>query len=82
MTILALAKLGAVSALLNTSQTRDTLIHSINLVAPVAIVLGEELQPAFAAIREQVSIPAQRTWFIADRDTYSHPGIAPRATST
>ena len=75
--ILALAKLGAVSALLNTSQTRDTLIHSINLVAPVAIVLGEELQPAFAAIREQVSIPAQRTWFIADRDTYSHPGIAP-----
>lgn len=77
VTILALAKLGAVSALLNTSQTRDTLIHSINLVAPVAIVLGEELQPAFAAIREQVSIPAQRTWFIADRDTYSHPGIAP-----
>ena len=77
VTILALAKLGAVSALLNTSQTRDTLIHSINLVAPVAIVLGEELQSAFAAIREQVSIPAQRTWFIADRDTYSHPGIAP-----
>lgn len=77
VTILAMAKLGAVSALLNTSQTRDTLIHSINLVAPVAIVLGEELQPAFAAIREQVSIPAQRTWFIADRDTYSHPGIAP-----
>lgn len=77
VTILALAKLGAVSALLNTSQTRDTLIHSVNLVAPVAIVLGEELQPAFAAIREQVSIPAQRTWFIADRDTYSHPGVAP-----
>lgn len=77
VTILALAKLGAVSALLNTSQTRDALIHSVNLVAPVAIVLGEELQPAFAAIREQVSIPAQRTWFIADRDTYSHPGIAP-----
>ncbi|MCU1774345.1 long-chain-acyl-CoA synthetase [Pseudomonas sp. 13B_3.2_Bac1] len=77
VTILALAKVGAVSALLNTSQTRDTLIHSINLVAPVAVVLGEELQPAFAAIREQVSIPAQRTWFIADRDTYSQPGIAP-----
>ncbi|PHH43303.1 long-chain-acyl-CoA synthetase [Pseudomonas putida] len=77
VTILALAKLGAVSALLNTSQTRDTLIHSVNLVAPVAIVLGEELQPAFAAIREQVSIPAQRIWFIADRDTYNHPGNAP-----
>lgn len=38
VTILALAKVGAVSALLNTSQTRDTLIHSINLVTPAAIV--------------------------------------------
>ncbi|MEG2391882.1 MAG: AMP-binding protein, partial [Pseudomonas sp.] len=49
VTILALAKLGAVSALLNTSLTRDTLIHSVNLVTPVAIVVGEELLPAFAA---------------------------------
>lgn len=77
VTILALAKVGAVSALLNTAQTRDTLIHSVNLVAPVAIVVGEELLPAFAAVREQVSIAAQRTWFVADQDTYSHPGIAP-----
>lgn len=77
VTILALAKVGAVSALLNTAQTRDTLIHSVNLVAPVAIVVGEELLPAFAAIREQVSIAMQRTWFVADQDTYSHPGIAP-----
>ncbi|MCR8932159.1 MULTISPECIES: long-chain-acyl-CoA synthetase [unclassified Pseudomonas] len=77
VTILALAKVGAVSALLNTAQTRDALIHSINLVAPVAIVVGEELLPAFAAVREHVSIGAQRTWFVADQDTYSHPGIAP-----
>lgn len=77
VTILALAKVGAVSALLNTAQTRDTLIHSINLVAPVAIVVGEELLPAFAAVREQVSIGAQRTWFVADQDTFNHPGIAP-----
>src|SRR5471032_2289362 len=77
VTILALAKVGAVSALLNTSQTRDTLIHSVNLVAPVAIVVGEELLPAFAAVREQVSIAPQRCWFVADQDTYSHPGIAP-----
>ena len=38
VTILAVAKVGAVSALLNTSQTRDALAHSLNLVAPVAIV--------------------------------------------
>jgi citronellyl-CoA synthetase len=77
VTILALAKVGAVCALLNTSQTRDTLIHSVNLVAPVAVVVGEELVPAYAAIRDQVAITAPRTWFVADQDTYSHPGIAP-----
>lgn len=77
VTILALAKVGAVSALLNTSQTRDTLVHSVNLVAPVAIIVGEELLAAYAAIRDQVAITAPRTWFVADQDTYSHPGIAP-----
>lgn len=77
VTILALAKLGAVSALLNTSLMRDTLVHSINLVAPVAIVVGEELTAAYAGVRDQVAIAAPRTWFVADQDTYSHPGIAP-----
>jgi citronellyl-CoA synthetase len=77
VTILAVAKVGAISALLNTSQTRDTLAHSLNLVAPAAIIVGEELVPAFSAVRERVSIDAARTWFVADRDTFSHPGIAP-----
>ncbi|RON45469.1 long-chain-acyl-CoA synthetase [Pseudomonas frederiksbergensis] len=77
VTILAVAKVGAISALLNTSQTRDTLAHSLNLVAPVAIIVGEELVPAFSAVRERVSIPAARTWFVADRDTFSYPGISP-----
>ena len=77
VTILAVAKVGAISALLNTSQTRDTLAHSLNLVAPAAIIVGEELVPAFSAVRERVSIKAARTWFVADRDTFSHPGIAP-----
>ncbi|KAB0494696.1 long-chain-acyl-CoA synthetase [Pseudomonas vancouverensis] len=77
VTILAVAKVGAISALLNTSQTRDTLVHSLNLVAPAAIIVGEELVPAFLAVREQVSIKATRTWFVADQDTSRQPGIAP-----
>lgn len=77
VTILAVAKVGAISALLNTSQTRDTLIHSLNLVAPVAIIVGEELVSAYSAVRERVDIAAARTWFVADRDTYSYPGISP-----
>jgi len=77
VSILAVAKVGAVSALLNTAQTRDTLVHSLNLVAPVAIILGEELVPAFSAVRERVSIDARRSWFVADQNTYIQPGIAP-----
>ncbi|NUU37429.1 long-chain-acyl-CoA synthetase [Pseudomonas sp. C2B4] len=77
VTILAVAKVGAISALLNTSQTRDTLTYSLNLVAPAAIVVGEELVAAFLAVRERVAIEAARTWFVADQDTYDHPGIAP-----
>ncbi|PBJ10918.1 MULTISPECIES: long-chain-acyl-CoA synthetase [unclassified Pseudomonas] len=77
VTILAVAKVGAISALLNTSQTRDTLVHSVNLVAPVAIVVGEELVPAYLAIRDRVAIQSARTWFVADQDTSRQPGIAP-----
>ncbi|WP_223544206.1 long-chain-acyl-CoA synthetase [Pseudomonas sp. A-B-19] len=77
VTILAVAKVGAISALLNTSQTRDTLVHSVNLVAPVAIIVGEELVPAYLAVRDRVSIKAERTWFVADQDTSRQPGIAP-----
>ncbi|MDF9906024.1 UNVERIFIED_ORG: citronellyl-CoA synthetase [Pseudomonas reinekei] len=77
VTILAVAKIGAISALLNTSQTRDTLVHSVNLVAPVAIIVGEELVPAYQAIRDRVAIQPARTWFVADQDTSRQPGIAP-----
>lgn len=77
VTILAVAKVGAISALLNTSQTRDTLAHSLNLVTPAAIIVGEELVPAFSAVRERVSIAPARTWFVADQDTFSQPGITP-----
>ena len=77
VTILAVAKVGAVSALLNTSQTGDALVHSLNLVTPTAIVVGEELIQGFLAVCERVSIAMSRRWFVADQDTYDHPGLAP-----
>ncbi|VVO64544.1 Crotonobetaine/carnitine--CoA ligase [Pseudomonas fluorescens] len=77
VTILAVAKVGAISALLNTSQIRETLAHSLNLVTPAAIIVGEELELAFSAVRERVSIEPAHTWFVADQDTHAHPGIAP-----
>ncbi|MBC3254185.1 long-chain-acyl-CoA synthetase [Pseudomonas paralactis] len=66
LNVLAVAKLGGVCAMLNTSQTQGTLVHSLTLVNPVAIVVGAELLSAYAAVRDQVQIPPQRTWYVAE----------------
>ncbi|MGY2233072.1 long-chain-acyl-CoA synthetase [Pseudomonas tolaasii] len=66
LSVLAVTKLGGICAMLNTSQTQATLVHSLNLVTPVAIVVGAELAGAFDAVRDQVAIAADRTWFVAD----------------
>jgi citronellyl-CoA synthetase len=77
VSVLAVAKLGAIAAMLNTAQTHTTLVHSLTLVKPAAMVVGGELFEAFAAVRQQVGIAAQRTWFVADQDTFNDPGQTP-----
>lgn len=67
LNVLAVAKLGGICAMLNTAQTQGALVHSLTLVNPVAIVVGAELLSPYAAVREQVQIPAERTWFVADQ---------------
>ncbi len=66
LSVLAVAKLGGICAMLNTAQTHAALVHSLNLVNPVAIVVGAELTGAYDAVREQVGLGAARTWFVAD----------------
>ncbi|GAB5342201.1 long-chain-acyl-CoA synthetase [Pseudomonas fluorescens] len=73
LTVLAVAKLGGICAMLNTAQTQAALVHSLNLVTPVAIVVGAELVPAFTAVRDQVAIKAERTWFVADQPSAAVP---------
>ncbi|KPA89048.1 acyl-CoA synthetase (AMP-forming)/AMP-acid ligase II [Pseudomonas asplenii] len=77
VTILAVAKVGGVCAMLNTSQTQGALVHSITLVSPVAMVVGAELLGAYSAVREQVAIDPARHYFVADQDTDADPGEAP-----
>ena len=67
LNVLAVAKLGGICAMLNTAQTQGALVHSLTLVNPVAIVVGAELLSPYAAVRDQVQIPAERTWFVADQ---------------
>ncbi|WP_455912265.1 long-chain-acyl-CoA synthetase [Pseudomonas putida] len=73
LSVLAVAKLGGICAMLNTSQTQATLAHSLNLVSPVAIVVGAELAAAYTTVREHVAIAAHRTWFVADQHSSTSP---------
>jgi len=50
--VAALSKIGAVSALINTSQRNEVLKHSVSLVAPTRVIVGAELIDAFHEISE------------------------------
>ncbi|PQZ90987.1 MULTISPECIES: long-chain-acyl-CoA synthetase [Pseudomonas] len=73
LSVLAVAKLGGICAMLNTAQTQAALVHSLNLVEPVAIVVGAELVAAYDTVREQVGITPERTWFVADQQANAVP---------
>lgn len=76
--VAACAKLGVAAALLNTSQRGKVLTHSFNLVRPKAAIIGEELVEAIEEVRDQLELPADRFFFMADRDTLADPGEAPQ----
>ncbi|MDF3932062.1 long-chain-acyl-CoA synthetase [Pseudomonas citronellolis] len=77
VTLAALAKLGAVGALINTTQRGQVLSHSLNLVGPGHFVVGEELREAFDEVRESLQGGAERLYWVADDDTLRDPGQAP-----
>src|SRR3989338_5593114 len=66
LVLAALTKLGAVVALVNTTQRGQVLVHSLNLVDPSHFVIGEELRLAFEAVREQVRNANDRCYWVAD----------------
>ena len=73
VTVLAVAKVGAVSAMVNTSQTGDALVHSLALVAPVAVVVGDERVPAYNDVRSRTALSSARTWWVADEQSTGVP---------
>ncbi len=68
-----MAKIGAVSAMLNTSQTGDALVHSLALVNPVAVVVGDERVAAFNDVRARTALSSSRAWWLADQDSTDAP---------
>ena len=75
--VIGLAKLGVTIALLNTSQVGKVLAHSINLVKPIALIVGEECRHAVNEIRDELNIAADRFHWFADQPTQQNPGQAP-----
>ncbi|NQD93734.1 AMP-binding protein, partial [Pseudomonas sp. CrR25] len=73
----ALSKLGAVGALVNTTQRGKVLAHSLNLVKPDALVVGNELLEPYAEIAEQLENQAAPRYWVADQDCLDHPGQTP-----
>ncbi|WP_445940967.1 long-chain-acyl-CoA synthetase, partial [Pseudomonas sp.] len=75
--VVACAKLGAVSALINSSQRGRVLAHSISLASPRMVLVGEELLDAFTEISAELALPADACHYFADRPTWRDPGEAP-----
>lgn len=75
--VLAVAKIGGICAMLNTSQSGKVLIHSFNLVKPRLAIIGEELVDTFNEVRKDLDIQDDQVYFVADTDTTKDPGKAP-----
>jgi len=76
-TVLACAKIGAVSAMINTSQKGKVLTHSINLVNPKLIIMGEECVSAYEVIRKNTNLPDDKHLYFADLNTLVNTGTCP-----
>ena len=73
------AKVGVACAMLNTSQKGRVLEHSINLVSPKMVVVGEELVEAFDGVKADIRTSHPNPFlFLADTNTMNIFGDAPK----
>ena len=72
------AKIGVACAMLNTSQKGKVLTHSIQLIEPKMVIVGQELIGAFDDIKDTLNINHPHPFqFLADANTLSMFGEAP-----
>ncbi|MEH6448041.1 MAG: long-chain-acyl-CoA synthetase [Oleispira sp.] len=74
--VLAVVKTGAIAAMINTSQRGEVLLHSINLVQPKMMLIGEEQIEAMASVIESLEIPLRtQLHYLADTGSRSCPSF-------
>jgi citronellyl-CoA synthetase len=72
------AKIGVACAMLNTSQKGRVLEHSINLIAPKMVIVGEEVVDAFDEVKDTLKTNHEHPFqFLADANTLNIFGDAP-----
>ncbi|ANF80940.1 long-chain-acyl-CoA synthetase [Acinetobacter sp. NCu2D-2] len=76
--VLGLAKIGVTSALVNTSQVGKVLTHSINLVKPIAVIVGDECHHAVDEIKHDLEVSTNRLHWFADQNTQQNKGQVPQ----
>lgn len=69
VTSLACAKVGAIAALVNCSLTGKSLIHSVNLVKPKMLIVGDELKASIDEVKASLELEENQFYWFADEDT-------------
>lgn len=72
--VMATVKLGAIAGMMNTSQRGEVLLHSINLVKPKALLVGEEVLDAMATVEADLTAEQQQNlFFVKDEGQLGQP---------
>lgn len=74
-TVLAVNKLGGVTALVNNQLKEGPLEHALRIASPAFLVVGSEHAEKVAALGESLPVPAKNVGYVADRGcTTPFPG--------
>jgi len=75
--IIAMAKIGVISSMINTRQRDQTLVHSITHVPGKVFIIGEELIDPFIEIQSRLNLSQdqlQNLFFVPDKGKITTPG--------
>ena len=76
ISVLATVKIGAIAAMINTSQRGEVLLHSINLVKPKMMIIGEEQIENMATVTESLDIDLRtQLYYLKDEGQRPCPGF-------